>query len=1013
MVLSTGVATAAAAPTAQDESPNVSIQDQTTAGDSIQIESAYVPEGGFVVLHEGSVDGEVIGVSEFRPAGEHNDFQIQLNQSIESDTTVVAVLHRDTNVNRVFDGVDASTDDAYTTNGEVVTSTAGVTVETEEDGAIEDEETGEGNDTEAVTEFESTANVTFENQSSEGTSVVIDSVNSTNGTFVAIHDATLLEGNVIGSVIGVSEFLPAGEHENVTVELFDVPGAEFEDTELTESQTLIAMPHQDTDDNRNYDFVASNGSEDGPYVNETGVPVTDDGFVLIEVPGEDNVTEDNVTENVTEDNVTENVTEDNVTDNVTEDNVTEAITEENRTVENVTIENLTVENLTVENVTVQNLTVENLSVENFVVIIDLGDGPMNLTDNIPANLSENISANLTDNITANLTDNVTEDNVTDNVTEDNVTENVTDNDSEEAPTANVTFDDQMSNGTAVNVNSTNLSDGGFIAIHEVTESDETTPADETDDSDDRDVSVQPVGEEDDYEIGAVIGSSEYLTAGAHENVTVTLNETLSEDQRLVAMPHQDTNDNLEYDFVATNGSEDGPYTYENGTPVTDDGLVTIEDDVAEDNATEDNVTEDNVTEDNVSEDNVTEDNVTEDGEEQQIATDDAYITIEVPGADNVTEDNATEDNVTEDNVTDDNVTNVTQDNVTDNVTEDNVTNMTEFEPNANVTFENQSSEGTSVVIDSVNSTNGTFVAIHDATLLEGNVIGSVIGVSEFLPAGEHENVTVELFDVPGAEFEDTELTESQTLIAMAHQDTNDNLVYDFVTSNGTEDGPYLEETGEFVTGGTNETISNETMENATEDNVTEDNVTEDNVTDDVTEDNATEDNVTGDAAVELEANATVQFDNQTTSGEIVGIESVNLSEGGFVAIHNESLLEGDAIGSVIGVSEYLEPGEHSDIPVRLFNVSGATFENTTLGENETLIAMPHLDTNENETYDFVATNGSEDGPYINETGAPIVDDAMVSVETFGGVIDDNETDDNETDDEITANETSSAVSLHG
>ena len=132
---------------------------------------------------------------------------------------------------------------------------------------------------------------------------------------------------------------------------------------------------------------------------------------------------------------------------------------------------------------------------------------------------------------------------------------------------------------------------------------------------------------------------------------------------------------------------------------------------------------------------------------------------------------------------------------------------------------------------------------------------------------------------------------------------------------------------------------------------------------------------------QMDANATVTFSDQTTDGTSVTVDSVNVSDGGFVVIHDDSLLEGEVTGSVIGVSEYLEPGETENVTVTLFDgVPGATFDQTELSEDETLIAMPHRDTNANETYDFVATNGSEDGPYV-ANGSAVTDSANVSVET--------------------------------
>lgn len=126
------------------------------------------------------------------------------------------------------------------------------------------------------------ASVTFENQSTDGSSVTVASATLPEGGFVAIHDARLLEGDALGSVVGVSELLDAGEHEDVEVTLFgDVPGAEFEQSALEETQPLIPMPHLNTNDNESYDFISSEGADDGPYTN-AGAAVVGLGFAVIE-----------------------------------------------------------------------------------------------------------------------------------------------------------------------------------------------------------------------------------------------------------------------------------------------------------------------------------------------------------------------------------------------------------------------------------------------------------------------------------------------------------------------------------------------------------------------------------------------------------------------------------------------------------------------------------------------------------------------------------------------------------
>ncbi|WP_321112954.1 DUF7282 domain-containing protein [Halorussus salinisoli] len=102
---------------------------------------------------------------------------------------------------------------------------------------------------------------------------------------------------------------------------------------------------------------------------------------------------------------------------------------------------------------------------------------------------------------------------------------------------------------------------------------------------------------------------------------------------------------------------------------------------------------------------------------------------------------------------------------------------------ATVAFEDQTSNGTAVTVQSVNVPEGGFVVIHDTSLLDGNVVGSIVGRSNFLAAGTSENVTIEL---------DEPLNESQRLVAVVYRDSNENQTFDFVTSNRTADGPYTE-----------------------------------------------------------------------------------------------------------------------------------------------------------------------------------------------------------------------------
>ena len=133
------------------------------------------------------------------------------------------------------------------------------------------------------------------------------------------------------------------------------------------------------------------------------------------------------------------------------------------------------------------------------------------------------------------------------------------------------------------------------------------------------------------------------------------------------------------------------------------------------------------------------------------------------------------------------------------------------------------------------------------------------------------------------------------------------------------------------------------------------------------------------AVLQLTNQSKVDFGAQETDGTTVTVDAVFVPEGGFVTIHDSTLLEGDALGSVVGVSAYLEPGYYENVEVTLYgDVPGADFEQDRLTEDETLIAMPHLDSNGTETYDFLTANGSEDGPYTVD-GEAVVEAGNVTV----------------------------------
>ena len=124
------------------------------------------------------------------------------------------------------------------------------------------------------------------------------------------------------------------------------------------------------------------------------------------------------------------------------------------------------------------------------------------------------------------------------------------------PSGNLSVSAQSGDGSSVTIDSVGLSDGGFIAVR--------NPS------------------------GATLGSSSYLEAGTHSDVTVELDQAVSEDATLSIVAHTDSNDNKEFEFPIADDpypTESGgelsatlDYTVEGGDQTTSGGETTTEED---------------------------------------------------------------------------------------------------------------------------------------------------------------------------------------------------------------------------------------------------------------------------------------------------------------------------------------------------------------------------------------------------------------------------------------------------
>jgi hypothetical protein len=261
-----------------------------------------------------------------------------------------------------------------------------------------------------------------------------------------------------------------------------------------------------------------------------------------------------------------------------------------------------------------------------------------------------------------------------------------------------------------------------------------------------------------------------------------------------------------------------------------------------------------------------------------------------------------------------------------NTTQQNTSNTT-----STVIFKNQTSNGSTVTIQSVTLSEPGYIAVHSSGYATGPAPAaySIIAVSERLSAGHHQNVTINISNVPPGNppgLNRSRLNTTQTLAVTIHKDTNGNQQFDFVQSAGGSDVAFA-------------------------------------VNGDVVSDSARVRVPTPPPQT-----ASVVFRNQTFQNNTLTVAKVQLPRGGFLVAHNASYRRTDnAVTSAVGLSRYLPPGNYTNVSVRVLP--------SALNETQVVTIRPSLDTNDNQQYDYVTSEGFQDVAY--ETNSEVVVDSAV------------------------------------
>lgn len=257
---------------------NGSIQINATASNQtrIELESVTLPKNGYIVARSGnlssntSTGGAILGHSQYVRHGNYSDVILNLNKTPKS-APVTVTIHNDTNGNRTWDG--AKTDAAYQSAG-------GTPIH----GTVRLKDAN--NRSQPQNTSNTTATVTFGNQTSNGSTITIQRATLPQPGFIAIHTASYADG-LVGpneSIIAVSQRLTAGTHRNISVTISHAPPGNapgLNRSQINKTGTFAATVYGDTNSNKQLDSVRSVGEND-TLVTRNGSVVRD--FARVRVP---------------------------------------------------------------------------------------------------------------------------------------------------------------------------------------------------------------------------------------------------------------------------------------------------------------------------------------------------------------------------------------------------------------------------------------------------------------------------------------------------------------------------------------------------------------------------------------------------------------------------------------------------------------------------------------------------------------------------------------------------------
>ncbi|MDQ7028543.1 MAG: hypothetical protein Q9O62_01545 [Ardenticatenia bacterium] len=193
--------------------PSVEVSDQDVTGNTVVVAKVVYDQAGWIVIHkdQDGKPGSIIGWAAIQ-AGENVNVQVTLQEELMETTTLWAMLHTDVGTIGEFDG-----DPSVKVNDQTVMAAFTATPAMQE-GMQDDQMAG--------------PYIKVSDQTSDGTTVVVDEVNYDQPGLVVIHKEA--DGKP-GPAIGWTALQP-GKNTNVEVSLSET---------VSDGQKLFAMLHSD------------------------------------------------------------------------------------------------------------------------------------------------------------------------------------------------------------------------------------------------------------------------------------------------------------------------------------------------------------------------------------------------------------------------------------------------------------------------------------------------------------------------------------------------------------------------------------------------------------------------------------------------------------------------------------------------------------------------------------------------------------------------------------------------